>query len=199
MQHFGTNDESRHLMPADLFSDEASADSDELLNSLLEESTQSLAGTPPTQAAKAQDIFSLDELLAESMAVQAQREQMKGIRKAAANGFGTKEERDANNELLRKWEAAREWNKVANVAGFNRCLCLACDNYSVAFAGYYERQVHRSNASIERLVKVTTAHTDSFKKEVKYFDETSAVCEDCLELQGYPIEVLKIYVEKAGV
>lgn len=192
MQHFGTNDDSRHIMPADIFSDEDSSNSDELLNSLLE-------NIPPPQAAKAQDIFSLDELLAESMAVQSQREQMKSIRKAAANGFGTKEERDANNELLRKWEAAREWNKVANVAGFNRCLCLACDSYSVAFAGYYERQVHRSNVSIERLVKVTTAHTDSFKKEVKYFDETSAVCEDCLELQGYPIEVLKVYVEKAGV
>lgn len=194
-----THSNTAEHLPNDLFLEDTSDDSDTTLDSLLAESTQMLAGTPHSQAAKAQDIFSLDELLAESMAVQSQREQMKSIRKAAANGFGTKEERDANNELLRKWEAAREWHKVANVAGFNRCLCLACDSYSVAFAGYYERQVHRSNASIERLVKVTAAHTDSFKKEVKYFDETAAVCEDCLELAGYPIEPLKIYVTKAGV
>lgn len=194
MSHMNATNEGNGLtVPENLFDDT------DPLEDLLAESTSLLAGTPAKIAAKSQDIFSLEDLLAESMAITAQREQMKSIRKAAANGFGTKEERDANNELLRKWEAAREWNKVANVAGFNRCLCLACDSYSVAFAGYYERQVHRSNASIERLVKVTTAHTDSFKKEVKYFDETSAVCEDCLELQGYPIEVLKIYVEKAGV
>lgn len=162
--------------------------SDDLLDDLLTESVDLLAGQPSTVGKKAQDIFSLDDLLAESMVITAQREQMKQIRKAAANGFGSKEERDANNALLRKWEAAKEWNKQANVAAFTRCVCSRCRTYTVAFAGYYERQIHRSNAQIERLV-LSGKPTDSYAKEVRYFDDSLAACEDCLAFDGYPVEM----------
>jgi len=183
MNHHATNDDSRHTMPDNIFED-----SD--LDDLLEESTDLLAGTPAPIAQKTQEIFSLDDLLSESMAIVSQREQMKQIRKAAANGFGSKEERDTNNDLLRKWEAAREWHKKANVAAFTRCTCLRCKTYNVVFAGFYERQTHRSNATIERLIKVDK-HTDTFQKEVRYFDEKLAVCEDCLAFDGYPVEGLE--------
>lgn len=192
MSHMNAANEGNELtVPENLFDDT------DPLEDLLAESTSLLAGTPAKIAAKSQDIFSLEDLLAESMAITAQREQMKSIRKAAANGFGTKEERDANNELLRKWEAAREWNRQANVAVFHRCTCTVCRTYSNVFAGFYERQTHRSNDSIERLVKVGN-FSGHYPKEVRYLEDKLPACEDCLRGLGYPVEedeVAEIAVE----
>lgn len=135
----------------------------------------------------AAEVFTLDNLLSESMAAQAERDKYKQIRKNLAEGKVPTAERDANQELLRQWEAKREWNKAADVIGFERCRCKGCGQFHTIFMGYFEKQTHRSNTSISRWVSVTKL-SGSLPKEVRYSDHDVPTCEDCADFAGFPVE-----------
>jgi hypothetical protein len=133
------------------------------------------------------DVFSLDDLLSESMVAAAERDRMKLLRKKVAEGKAPAAERNADIELLRQWELKREWNKSANVICFERCKCIGCGQFHSIFMGYFERQIHKTNTKLERLVKVEKFASD-LTKEVRYSDHNVPTCEDCAEFAGFPVE-----------
>lgn len=135
----------------------------------------------------AQDLFTLDELLQESMAAHSEKAKYKQLRKDLAEGKISQEHRSANEALLREWEERREWVKAADVIGFERSRCTSCGQFHTIFMGYFERQDHKLSKSCSRRIAVTKL-SGALPKEVFYLDHDVPLCEDCADILGFPVE-----------
>lgn len=135
-----------------------------------------------------EDNFSLEGLLKESLQAKRDAESVKVARALLAKGGIDPESRKSMTESIRSWEVKREWLAVASVAMFYRQFCAQCDLYHVTFAGYYQRQEHRTT-KVQRWVQATKdLRTVPLPKECKYEDSICELCEDCAGKAGYPIE-----------
>jgi len=147
-------------------------EADDPLQALLVEST--------TQAA---ELFSLDDLLSESMAIRQEKDQEKELRKRQQRNDISKEEYDLNAALLRRWELAREWDAVANVLLFSRQRCGYCGSFHNSFEGRYELHTHKRLVKTQRTVAVTV-HTKDLPKTVQYTDSDVEICHTCADTQS---------------
>lgn len=150
------------------------------LDSLLSESMGTGLSAP--------EEFSLEGLLKESLQSKRDAESVKTARALLARGGVDPESRKNMTDSIRAWEVKREWTAVASVAMFHRQFCGECDLYHVTFAGYYQRQEHRTT-KIQRWVQATKdLRSVPLPKECKYEDSICELCEECAGKAGYPIE-----------
>ena len=131
--------------------------------------------------------FSLDDLLAESMADKRKADEVKGARVAVAKGGLSQADKDALTASIRSWEAKREWHPQASVVMFARQQCLGCGQFHTQFLGWFQRQKHRTS-QIERWIPSIKPHDDKLARESKYQDSHAEVCEDCAEHLGFEVE-----------
>lgn len=138
-------------------------------------------------ALTASNDFSLDDLLAESMAEKRKSDEVKVARLSIAKGGLPQADRDALTESIRSWEARREWRPQAAVVMFSRQLCSGCGQYHTQFLGWFQRQTHRSS-NIDRWIPSIKPHDDKLLRESKYQDSYAETCEDCAEHLGFEVE-----------
>lgn len=131
--------------------------------------------------------FSLDDLLAESMAEKRKADDVKVARVSVAKGGLSQADKDALTASIRSWEAKREWLPQAAVVMFARQQCLGCGQFHTQFLGWFQRQQHRTS-KIERWIPSIKPHDDKLLRESKYQDSHAEMCEDCAEHLGFDVE-----------
>lgn len=160
----------------------ATPDSLDVLDALLADCKVKPAGTK--QAAV---LFSLEDLLADSMKLKRDGEGAKLARALLAKGGLEVEARMRMQADVRAYELKVEWRSLSAVAIFRRQWCDACGLCHIQFVGYFQRQKHR-NSKIDRWVKSTAQGMEGLPKETKYEEEAVEICEECAALAGYPID-----------
>jgi len=131
--------------------------------------------------------MNLDDLLAESLQEQSDRQSAKEARKALAEGRAAPEERGALNKLVRGWEEKREWNPAAAVVMFSRQMCNGCGKFNCHFLGFYQRQSHKTSRA-DRWIPHTKPTDETLPREAKYQDSVVECCEDCAEALGFEVQ-----------
>ena len=131
--------------------------------------------------------FSLDDLLAESMADKRRADEVKIARISVAKGGLPQADRDALTASIRSWEAKREWLPRAAVVMFARQQCQGCGQFHTQFLGWFQRQQHRTS-KVERWIPSIKPQDEKLLRESKYQDSHSEMCEDCAEALGFDVE-----------
>jgi len=146
------------------------------LEGLLEESKQHAAA-----------IFSLDDLLSESVALVEASSAEKELKKRVARGGMQAGELVESQSLLLKWELARVWGKTKNVLAFTRQRCQDCGSYHNTFSGFFELHQHKNQPNTTRQIAVTRFEMD-LPKLVTYSDAEVPTCHACAEHDGWELE-----------
>lgn len=98
----------------------------------------------------------LDELLAESTALQARgkqhRDNLKKLRGGKANGLDQEERKQLMTKVL-EWESLRVWQTTARVHKFNVVTCQRCLRQHTIYDGEWLEQVH-TRLHAKRLVRL---------------------------------------------
>ncbi len=131
--------------------------------------------------------FSLDAFLGECLQAKSDTDAVKESRKALSRGTVDPSVRSEMESLIRAWEVKREWNVAAAVIMFSRQKCACCEQFSVQFQGYYQRQVHKSH-ELERWIISSGPADTSLPRECKYEDAVVPTCENCAENEGWEVE-----------
>ena len=135
----------------------------------------------------------LDELLAESMALQERGKQhkahLKALRGSKASALDDAERRQLMTKVL-EWESLRVWQTTARIHKFNVVTCQQCMRQQTTYDGEWLEQVHvRLHA--KRLVRLPDqgnlqAHGDMLLVVVKQLPENRVevnseqpVCREC--------------------
>jgi hypothetical protein len=106
--------------------------------------------------APAQSGLDLDDLLAESTALQARgkqhRDNLKKLRGGKANGLDQEERKQLMTKVL-EWESLRVWETTARVHKFNVITCKRCLRQHTVYDGEWLEQVH-TRLHAKRLVRL---------------------------------------------
>ena len=141
-----------------------------------------MSNPKPSRDAADEGFGDMDDLLAEALQEAADRAKVVEARKKAKSGFGLSED---DQERIRRWELAKEWKPVANVAMFKRYTCT-CGFHSTVFEGLMLEQVHRTS-KINRWTAQESAQAS--------LPNTSAIrhakipmCQRCCASKGYSLQ-----------
>jgi hypothetical protein len=141
-------------------------------------------------ATAASDAFSsdsiLDDLLADSMQQVAGKIKLKVDRKRLLDTRVMGTERQEIEESIKRWELAREWVAVANVAMFNTQYWSHCASIHNTFSGLFQRQLHRTS-KVNRWQAVV-AQEIGLKYETMHTEAEVAICAECVGEQGFAPE-----------
>lgn len=133
-------------------------------------------------------MISLDSLLSESLTASKEALEAKAARVILSKGGLPAADRAAVSQSLRDFEARREWLPQAYVAMFNRQRCSCCNSFQTQFAGFFQRQKHRTSNFNERWIPFMKPVDDNLPREAKYNDSVAELCEDCAEHLGFDVE-----------
>ena len=138
-------------------------ETDDQMNLTVEELEVDADGCVPAPPIE-QPAFDLDELLAESTALQARgkqhRENLKKLRGGKANALDQKERLQLMTKVL-EWESLRVWQTVARVHKFNVITCQRCLRQHTVYDGEWLEQMH-SKLHAKRLVRLP--HRDNLQE-----------------------------------
>lgn len=155
-------------------------DTPDPINSLDELIAESRAQSSP--------VFSLDDLLGESLEVKRQNDAEKDLKKKIQRGSGSEAELIADKARLTQWTRQREWKRSANVLVFTRQKCTGCGNFHNTFEGYFEQHTNTRLANTTMLTAVKVFELPELPKDVCYHDSVVAVCHSCADFAGWPLE-----------
>ena len=145
---------------------------------------EALINLKPVPAADEPDegFDELEELLGEAMKDKKLAEEVKAARAKAKGGFGLSADDLAR---IKRWELAKEWLPVANVALFRRYEC-DCGYHSTLFEGLMLEQRHRADTHANRW---TTQETSQAALPNKTAIRKSYVplCQRCAAGKGYSL------------
>lgn len=145
-----------------------------------------------------QPALDLDELLAESTALQARgkqhRENLKRLRGGKANALD-QQERIALMSKVLEWESLRVWQTTARVHKFNVVTCQRCLRQHTVYDGEWLEQTH-TKLHAKRLVRLPDrgnlqAHGDMLLVAVEQLPENRVevvveqpTCRECCSAAG---------------
>jgi hypothetical protein len=165
-----------HSRPTDQLTD-----SDEDFNEL-----EALLNPKPTpdsdEPDEVDELDELEALLGEAMADKKLAENVKASRAKAKGGFGLSAE---DLERIRKWELAREWQPVANVALFHRYTCQ-CGFHATLFEGLMLEQHHRADSHANRWTSQETEQP-ALPSKTAIRKSTVPLCQRCAAGHGYSL------------
>lgn len=125
----------------------------------------------------------LDSLLAESLEAVNVEKEAKAARERVKRGGQSVAQRQEDAERIRRWELAREWETVANVALFERHTCQ-CGKHSTIFRQLLTRQTHRTLRHSTRWQTTDKVDTD-LPYEVVVQKWESPMCVQCSDIFGF--------------
>lgn len=144
------------------------------------EALEALLNEPPVPPSGE---ISLDDLMAESMETIHASKAVKAARAKLKDTRTTNRERAELNEIIRKWELAREWKPQATVAMFSTQDCENCGYVQGIFVGLFQREAHRHNHTTRWVIP--SAVNDSLPIERKENLTAVPMCLACVEDLGY--------------
>ena len=155
----------------------------------------SLAATPTTAeqqelneeldsllAPDTNDLSDLDNLLGEAMAERKTALAVVEARKRAKGGYALGAD---DLERIRKWELAREWLPVANVALFRRYTCQ-CGFHATVYEGLMLEQKHRHSTHANRWTDQKAAVANLPNKSA-IRKSAVPICQRCAVSKGYSL------------
>ena len=134
------------------------------------------------------DFADLTSLLVESVALREDKNLLKTARKTLKdnpNSLSGQEAQDLRDSVSRI-EAAREWLPKAEVAFFSVQTCQCCGASSAVFAGFFQRQAHRSMRQLDRWVASPETGSSHLPKEIKNQEVGIPACAYCIVSLGFP-------------
>jgi len=129
-----------------------------------------------------EEIDELEALLGEAMADKKLSETVKAARAKAKGGFGLSAD---DLERIRRWELAKEWLPVANVALFRRYTCH-CGFHATLFEGLMLEQKHRHDKHANRWTTQETAQA-ALPNKTAIRKSNVPLCQRCAASQGYSL------------
>jgi hypothetical protein len=129
--------------------------------------------------------FSLDDLLAESVALAKDAKADKDAKARLAKGGLSPKEREADMARLAAWEMKHVWKPEANVARFLETSCANCGECSYVFTGLLQRQSHRHAPAQNRRWVAVDAQDPKLPNETMIKEEQSAFCGECSAQFGF--------------
>jgi len=137
----------------------------------------------PKPGPESSDLDELDALLADSMKMRDEDEQMKKDRLLLKRRGGVSADERAETEArIRAWEAKRVWKAMANVTVFERQTCK-CGECTISFSHSMQAQVHRDQPGTTRVIKTDEFITD-LPNQVGFADFDVPLCAKCAWSKG---------------
>lgn len=136
----------------------------------------------PLPTSDANDLDELEALLGEAMADAKDVQAVKAARAKAKGGFGLSAD---DLDRIRKWELAKEWLPVANVALFRRYTCQ-CGYHSTVYEGLMLEQRHRHSKAANRWTTQDSSVASLPNKSA--IRKTSVpMCQRCADSKGFSL------------
>lgn len=121
----------------------------------------------------------LDALLAESLDAASESKRVATARRRLATERLGADDRAALAAQVERWDEARVWTTIANVALVHCQACLSCNAHSEMFMGWMKEQVHRVNVGTRRLVAGHAVGAFPLRIE-RHVQKPVEVCPHCL-------------------
>jgi hypothetical protein len=134
------------------------------------------------EALLADPVDELDSLLADAMSEHNEAKSVVEARKRAKGGFGLGKD---DLERIRKWELAKEWLPVANVALFRRYTCQ-CGFHATVYEGLMLEQRHRHSTHANRWTDQKTS-VASLPNKSAIRKSAVPMCRRCATGKGYSL------------
>lgn len=146
----------------------------------LQDFTGDPTDTDIQEVASLEEEFCLDTLLSDSLKAVEQGQKAKEARKRLAKGGLSDGERIAIEATVNKWELERLWNAQASVMLFGVQHCTGCGGNHRHFAGYFQRQSHKTSLIMRwQRIDASQVAASALPKEVKEDVVEVSVCYDC--------------------
>lgn len=129
----------------------------------------------------------LEDLLSTAKAEQAEVAAVKSARKRKLDGRLSGEESAEIEATIKRWEMAKEWLPVANVAMFEAQVCQCCGASSLHFRGFFQRQQGRQTKADRWVAVDSDKQAPNLPKERKIMETPALTCASCASLSGYPL------------
>lgn len=132
---------------------------------------------------------SLDDLLADAMRAADEQKKVSQARERLKKNKVKASDREETEALIRSWEARNLWKPMANVALFEYVTCTCCQQFNTNFLRMMQKQVHRNNPQITRLIamgegqEMDAALPKLVARQVTEVD----ICEYCAADAGFDI------------
>lgn len=144
------------------------------------------AGDTSVNTANPADLPSLEDLLSESILVSRETSAAKAAKARLAKGNGDLATREADAARVAAWQAAHEWEAVANVALFHQYQC-ACGKTSTILEGLYRRETHRHlKHGAQRHIACESAKADLPNEAAIRLTEVPT-CGECMISKGWDL------------
>lgn len=134
------------------------------------------------QAPATADFDDLEADLAQALSNKREADAVKQARERAKSRYGNTPD---DLERIRRWELAREWQAVANVALFRRYTCSCAAHFTV-FEGLMLEQSHRTQRTSNRWTRADAAQGDLPNKTALRHSEVAA-CQACASPKGWDL------------
>lgn len=134
------------------------------------------------EAEDAEPVDELEALLGEALADAKQLQAVKELRAKAKGGYGLSSE---DLERVRRWELAKEWLPVANVALFRRYEC-ACGHHFTMFESMMLEQRHRTSNFANRWTTQENS-VASLPNKTALRKSPVAMCQRCANSKGFSL------------
>lgn len=132
------------------------------------------------ELASLEEGFSLDSLLADSMAAVAREQKVKESRKRLAKGNLGEQERLEIEATVQRWDLERVWTPEASVAAFQVQRCANCGSLHHHFVGYFQRQSHKTSAIMRwQRTDASQIATSQLPRERKEDVSEVPLCHSC--------------------
>lgn len=124
----------------------------------------------------------LEALLGAAMKEKKLVEAVKATRAKAKSGYGLSAE---DLERIRRWELAKEWTPVANVALFHRYVCN-CGFHTTIFEGLMLEQRHKADQHANRWTSQDN-ETENLPSKTAIRKTGIIMCQRCAGANGYSL------------
>lgn len=143
------------------------------------------------------DLSELDSLLAESLAAQAERAEVKAARERIKRGGLSAEQAALDNALVALWADQYEWQSVTTAGIFNRYTC-ACGATHTVFDCVMVEQKHRGQPFTRRWINPSTEHRAQprsmpAERTTIVREHQVGVCGACAPQSGWRLEGATIW------
>jgi len=137
----------------------------------------------------------LQVLVAESAAIIAEKDTIGNARKRLAAGKISRSERDELADMIARYEEARTWQAVAQVALIHVQACTTCGHHAAMFQGWMVEQQHKTQATTRRLVAGESTLRLPIRKERHYL-KPKAQCTHCIDAYIRAKQAVTVYAFK---
>ena len=122
----------------------------------------------------------LKDLVAETVAILAEKDTVAKAKKRLAAGVASKTEREELTALVSHYEEARTWTSVAQVALIHVQACRTCGHHEYLFQGWMVEQQHKVQPTTRRLIAGESPLRLPYRKERHYLKPREQ-CTHCLD------------------